>query len=86
MFQKKIDKLFNDIPNVFGIANYILIRGFDADGRDHEEKLVLVLHRNREANLKLNKDKCLFRWTCIHVFGEVISRHGWVQIQQKLRH
>ena len=27
MFQKKIDELFSDIPNIFGIANDILIVG-----------------------------------------------------------
>ena len=38
MFQKKIDKLFSDIPNVFGIAD-ILLAGFNADGRVHKERL-----------------------------------------------
>ena len=35
MFQKKIDEFFNNILNVFGIADDILIVGFDADGRNH---------------------------------------------------
>ena len=39
MFQKKIKGLFNDIPNVFGIADDILIAGFDADGRAHDVKI-----------------------------------------------
>ena len=43
MFQKKIDGLFNDIPNVCGIADDILIAGFDADGRDHNVRLEQVL-------------------------------------------
>ena len=36
MFQKKIDEMFSDIPNVFGIADDSLIAGFDADGRHHD--------------------------------------------------
>ena len=36
MFQKKIDELFNDIPNVFHNADDILIAGFDTDGTDHD--------------------------------------------------
>ena len=36
MFQTKIDRLFSDIPNVFGLAGDILIVGFDADGRDYD--------------------------------------------------
>ena len=33
MFQKKIDELFSDIPNVFGIADDILIAGLDVNCR-----------------------------------------------------
>ena len=43
MFQRKIGKLFNDILNVFGIADDILIACFDADGRDHNASLEQVL-------------------------------------------
>ena len=32
MFQRKIDKIFKDIPNVFGIADDILVAGYEADG------------------------------------------------------
>ena len=39
MFQKKIDELFSDIPNVFGFADDILVAKFDANGRDHNERL-----------------------------------------------
>ena len=34
MFQCKIDKIFNDMPNVFGIAD-ILVIGYNKDGADH---------------------------------------------------
>ena len=61
MFKTKIDELFNDIPNVFGIADDILIEGCDINGRDHDARLKQVLQRCRQANLKLNKEKCLFR-------------------------
>ena len=36
MFQKKIDKLFSGMLNVFSIANDILISGFSEQGTDHE--------------------------------------------------
>ena len=39
MFQKKIEEFFRDITNVFGIADDILILGFDAGGRDHDARL-----------------------------------------------
>ena len=36
MFQKRIDELFRGMPNVFGIADDILIAGFNEQGRDHD--------------------------------------------------
>ena len=39
MLQQKIDEVFNDMPNVFGIANDILVVGYEDDGRDHDERV-----------------------------------------------
>ena len=75
MFQKKIDEFFNDIPNVFGIADDILIAGFNADGRDHDVRLEQVLRRCRHANLELNKDNFI-QVNMNTICGKVISRHG----------
>ena len=35
MVQQKIDKIFKDLHNVFGIADDILVIGYDVDGKDH---------------------------------------------------
>ena len=43
MFQCKIDKIFNDMPNVFGIADDILVIGYEKDGADHDEAVDSVL-------------------------------------------
>ena len=44
MFQhKKMNEMFKDIPNVFGIAEDIFIVGYDADGRFHEKTLRQVM-------------------------------------------
>ena len=61
MFQRKINKIFNDIPNVFGIAENILVIGYDKDGADHDEAVYSVLEQCQNVNLKLNKDKCHIR-------------------------
>ena len=71
MFQK-IDELLKGMPNVFGLADDILITGFDELGRDYNATLDKVLRICREANMKLNKDKCIFRYTSIPFFGDVI--------------
>ena len=43
MFQPKIDEMFNDIPNAFGIGDDILIIGYDNDGTEHNETVCKVL-------------------------------------------
>ena len=73
MFQKKIHELFSGKPNVFSIADDILIAGFNEQSKDHDEILENVLKVCSQANLKLNKDKCLFRCTNIPFLYEIIS-------------
>ena len=39
MFQHKIDEIFKNLLNVFGIADDILVVSYDSDGKDHDEML-----------------------------------------------
>ena len=55
MFQRKIDEIFKDLPNVFSIADGILVAGYEADGKDHDKTVLRVLQRCTQVNLKLNK-------------------------------
>ena len=64
------------MPDVFGIADDILVAGYSTDGKDHDDRVQRVLQRCREVNLKLNKEKCHVRCTSLPFFGEVISRNG----------
>ena len=68
MFQIKIDELFQGMPNVFVIADDILITGFNGMDRDHNAIPDKVLWICRQAHLKLNKDKYLFRCTSTTFF------------------
>ena len=36
ILQRKIEEIFRGYSNVFGIADAILLVGYDADGRDHD--------------------------------------------------
>ena len=76
MFQRKIDEIFKKSPNVFGIADNILIMGYDVNIADHNRTLCRVLQKCRKENLKLNKDRCHFRCTSVLFVDEIISRHG----------
>ena len=46
MFQRKIDEIFKDLCDVFGIADDILVVGYKADGKDHEKTVWRVLLRD----------------------------------------
>ena len=85
MFQCKIDEIFNDMPNVFGIGDTILVIGCNKDGTDHNEAVYKVLKWCQDVNLKLNKEKCHFRCMSIPFFGEVVSRQGIQPDPQKVR-
>ena len=85
MFQCKIDEIFNDMPNVFGIADDILVIGHNKDGADHDKVLYKVLKWCQGVNLKLNREKCHFRCTSIPFFREVVLRHGVQPDPQKVR-
>ena len=43
LFQHKIDKIFYDMPNVFGIADDILVIGYDEDGTYYDEAVYIML-------------------------------------------
>ena len=85
MFQHKINEIFNDMPNVFGIADDILVIGYDEDGTYHDEAVYNMLRQCKEVNLKLNKDKCHFRCTSIPFFGKVMLRKGVQPDPQKIK-
>ena len=85
MFQHKIDEIFSDMPNIFGIADNILVIGYDEDRADHDATVHKVLRLCKEVNLNLNKDKCHFRCMPIPFFGKVISREGVQPEPQKSR-
>ena len=72
MFDRKIDGLFQGLPNVFYIVHDILIAGCNDMGRDHDATLNKILRICRQAYLKPMKDKCLFQCRSLPFFWEVL--------------
>ena len=85
MFQCKIDKIFSNMPNIFGIVDDILVIGYDEKGADHDVTFQKVLQQCEEVNLILNKEKCHFRCTSIPFFGKVKSWDGVQPDPQKIK-
>ena len=59
MFQHKIDEIFNNMLNVFGIVDDILVIGYDKDGADHDEAVYNMLKWCQDVNLKLNRENVI---------------------------
>ena len=78
-------KFFNDMPNVFGIADIILVIGYDKDGAEDDEAVYNMLRQCQDVNLKQNKDKYHFRCTWIPFFGKVVWRDGVQPDLQKIK-
>ena len=71
MFQRKIDEIFKELPNVFATDDDILVVGYEADGTDHDKTVWRMLQKYGQVNLKLNKDKCHFTSTQSHSLGKL---------------
>ena len=72
MFQRKINEIFKGLPNVFCIADDILIVGYDHNGRDHDRTLKQVVQFCCQENLKFNSINAISG--APRFFWEMISR------------
>ena len=77
LFQAKIDEIFSDMhDSTQGIADDILVIGFDDDGSDHDAALDGVCGCADNVNLCSNEKKCIILCTIALFFGELVSRKG----------
>ena len=61
---EKIKKLLKDFPDVFDIAEDILVAGYNEDCTDHGTTLLKVLQKFIKEHSILNNNKCNFRCMC----------------------
>ena len=74
VYQFKIDEIFEDISQCVGIADDIVIFGYD--DHDHDKTLYNVLDRAHEVGMKFNPDKCEFKKDSISFYGVMLSADG----------
>ena len=60
MFQHKIDKIFNDMSNVFGIEDDILVIGCNKDGADHDKAVYSVAKVMSGGQFKIKQRQVSF--------------------------
>jgi hypothetical protein len=74
IYHKAIHELFEDIPGVDTSMDDIIIYAASLD--EHDARLIKVLDTVREANLKLNKAKCVFGVQRLTFLGDVLTSEG----------
>ena len=80
VYQYKIDEIFEDIPQCVGIADDIVIFGYN--DQDHDTTLYSVLDGAQDVGMKFNPDKCAFKRDSISFYGVTLSDEG---VKQDLR-
>ena len=71
VYQFKVDKIFEDIPQCVGIADDIVIFGYN--DHDHNTTLYSVLDRAHKVGIKFNPDKCAFKRDSRIFYGVTLS-------------
>ena len=74
VYQFKIDKIFEDIPQCVGIADDIVIYSYN--DQDHDSTLYSVLNRACKVGMRFNPDKCIFKQENISFYGVMLSADG----------
>ena len=76
VYQFKIDEIFEDISQCVGIADDIVIFGYNDHDHYHDQTLYTVLDRAHMVGMKFNPDKCTFKGDSISFYGVTVSADG----------
>ena len=83
IFQRKLDEVYKDIPNVTGIADDILVVGKTQE--EHDEAFIRMLEASRANNIGLNSDKLQFKQQSVEFYGHVFSENGTQPTAKKIK-
>ena len=74
ILQQRNDETFGNIPNVYVIADDLIIAG--KDEQEHDEALHQVMRRAREANVRFSIEKLQLKIPQVKYMGHLISKEG----------
>ncbi|XP_045445826.1 uncharacterized protein K02A2.6-like [Melitaea cinxia] len=83
IFQRVMSDIFSDIEGVLIFVDDILV--FGETEQIHNQRLLKVMQRAREVNLKFNKNKCKFSVNEICFLGYIFSKEGAKVDQNKVK-
>ena len=79
-FQRRIDENLEGLEGVKAIADDILVRGdgdtYEEAIADHDKRLIALLERCQQKNIKLNKEKFQLKKTELPYMGVVLTDKG----------
>ena len=74
VFEKKVEQIFGDIPNVAIYFDDLVVAGRMQE--EHDETLHKLLTRARKANVKFNRQKVQLNRTEVKYLGHIVSKDG----------
>ena len=84
VYQYQIDQTFENVKQCTGIADDLIIWGFDDNGDDHDKTLREVLNIAKTMGMHFNPDKCIFKQKKIPFFGILVGENGIERDPQKI--
>ena len=82
IFQRVMDNLLKGLKHVSGYLDDILITG--SSERDHTDNVSMVLHRLKEAGIRINEKKCQFMKKEVEYLGYLINKEGLKPVPRKM--
>ena len=82
IFQRKLDEVYKDVPNIMGIADDIMVCG--STESEHDQAFCKTLEATRKHNVSLNSEKLQFKQTEVDFFGHVLTENGIQPAREKL--
>ena len=83
VFQKKNEALFGDIDGVEVIFDDIIVAA--TDEKEHDETMLKLLERDRQANIKFNSAKLQYKVSEVKYMGNIVSESGLKPDVEKVR-
>ena len=88
LFQQKLDQNLEGLPGVHRIFDDLLITGKGdtllAASQDHDRNLRNLLERCQERNIKLNREKFMFKCSQVPFIGHLLTNEGLKPDPQKV--
>ena len=81
IFQRKLDEILRDIPNVAGIADDILV--FGSPDIEHDQAFINILETCRKNTVGLNSEKLQFKQEKINFYGHTLTQKGIQPVEDK---